>query len=235
MVILGCILWRSLASYGELRLILSTTLLPLIGLIASVIFLVIAARRLLYPPDVGSQGDEVIDLEREQREAVGLVIQRDQFPDSLFAPPRRQSLMRDGANPVYDKEIHAELFSQGTLMLRLVIQISMLLAIPLMATLLFFMVHLAGWYIGYVIVFNILIAPVFIADAISGERERQTLDLLLTTIISPWRILSGKWLARFRVSFVLTSFLLWPVLLAIVLNSELRNNWFAVIVYLVIV
>ena len=37
-----------------------------------------------------------------------------------------------------------------------------------------------------------LIIPVFTATAISGERERQTLDLMLCTDISPWKILFGK-------------------------------------------
>ena len=86
--------------------------------------------RLLHPPDVGSEGKEVVDLEKEAQQAVGLVIQRDQFPDRLFAPAKRNDLMEDGANPVYDKEMRSEIFSQGTLMLRLVIQVSMLLAIP---------------------------------------------------------------------------------------------------------
>ena len=45
--------------------------------------------------------------------------------------------MEDDANPVYDKEIRSEIFSQGTLMLRLVIQVSMLLAIPFMAVCLY--------------------------------------------------------------------------------------------------
>ena len=92
---------------------------------------------LLHPPDVGSEGKEVVDLEQESQQAVGLVIQRDQFPDKLFAPPKREDLMEDGANPVYDKEIRSEIFSQGTLMLRLVIQVSMILAIPLMAVCLY--------------------------------------------------------------------------------------------------
>lgn len=235
MVIVGCVLWRGLSGSGELRLVLSTTLLPLAALFLTTVVLLISARRLLYPPDVGSQGSEVVDLDREQREAVGLVIQRDQFPDRLFAPPRRKTLMKDGANPIYDKEIHAELFSQGTLMLRLVIQISMLLAIPLMAVLLFFRTHLAGWYIGYVVVFNILVAPVFTAGMISSERERQTLDLLLTTIVSPWQILWGKWIAGFRVAFVLTMFLMWPVLLAFILNPDLAKNWLAILVYVAII
>ena len=61
-------------------------------------------------------------------------IQRDQFPDKLFAPAKRDFLLPDGSNPVYDKEMRSELFSQGTLMLRIVIQVSMFLAI-----------HFASW------------------------------------------------------------------------------------------
>ncbi len=55
----------------------------------------------------------------------------------MFAPPKRVDLLADNANPVYDKEVQSEIFSQGTLMLRLVIQVSMLLAIPIMAYCLF--------------------------------------------------------------------------------------------------
>ena len=94
-----------------------------------------ACRRLLYPPDLGSEGKEVVDLETEAREAVGLYIKRDEFPDRLFAPPKRTTFMEEGTNPIYDKEMRSEIFSQGTLMLRLVIQISMLLALFVMAVL----------------------------------------------------------------------------------------------------
>ncbi len=82
---------------------------------------------------MGSEGKEVVDLDTEAKEAMGLVIQSDQFPDRLFAPAKRNDLLPDGANPVFDKEMRSEIFSQGTLMLRVVIQVSMLLAIPLMA------------------------------------------------------------------------------------------------------
>jgi hypothetical protein len=163
-------------------------------------------------------------------------IQRDQFPDRLFAPPRRVALMKDDANPVYDKEIHAELFSQGTLMLRLVIQISMLLAIPLMAYFLFIQPQYCAWYICYVLIFNILVAPVFSAGALTSERERQTLELLLTTTLQPWQILWGKLLAGFRVSYVLTMFLMWPMVLAFVLAMQVyASNWLAVVVFFAIV
>ncbi len=122
--------------------------------------------------------------------------------------------MADGANPVYDKEMRSELFGQGTLMLRLVIQLSMFLALPLMAVCLYMFSDKAPWYTSYVLVFNMLVGPVFSAGSVTGERERQTLDLLLTTAISPWQILWGKMLSSLRISSVLTSFLVWPLLLA---------------------
>jgi ABC-type transport system involved in multi-copper enzyme maturation permease subunit len=219
LVILAVGFWLGLANQGQTRLVLSLTLLPAVAIVATLILCRKTADRLLYPPDVGSGGGEVIDLDREQDNSVGLVINRDQFPDRLFAPPRRKGLMKDNVNPIYDKEMHAELLSQGTLMLRLVIQISMILAIPLMAWLLFVRAELTGMYMIYVIIFNMLVAPVFSAGSITSERERQTLDLLLTTIITPWQIFWGKLLAGFRVSIVLTMFLLWPFLLATILNS----------------
>lgn len=219
LVMLAVGFWLGLANQGQVRLLLSVTLLPIAALIATFVLCQNTAARLLYPPDVGSGGGEVIDLDREQENSVGLVINREQFPDRLFAPPRRPGLMGENVNPIYDKEMHAELFSQGTLMLRLVIQISMILAVPLMAWLLFIRAELTGIYMIYVIIFNVLVAPVFSAGSITNERERQTLDLLLTTVITPWQIFWGKLLAGLRVSFVLTMFLLWPFLLATILNS----------------
>lgn len=235
LVILGVLLWWYLEDQGELRLKLATSVVPAYGVAAVVMLCAAAAARMLYPPDVGSEGEEVVDLEREADEAIGLVIQRDQFPDKLFAPPKKQQLMRDGANPVYDKEIHSEIFSQGTLMLRLVIQISMLLAVPLMAVLLFAQSHLVAWYVVYVIVFNLLVGPVYSAGAITGERERQTLDLLLTTTLTPWQILWGKLIVGLRVSVVLTSFLLWPLLLGALMVTEFWSNWASVLAMFAIV
>jgi ABC-type transport system involved in multi-copper enzyme maturation permease subunit len=163
------------------------------------------------------------------------VIQRDQFPDMLFAPAKRDTLLPDGANPVYDKEMRSEIFSQGTLMLRVVIQVSMVLAIPLMAVLPVHRPQYAPWYVSYVLLFNMLVGPVFSAGSVTSERERQTLDLLLTTPITPWQILWGKLIAGLRVSSVLTTFLLWPVLLACVMISSYWTNIPAVGGYLAIV
>ena len=157
-------------------------------------------------------------------EAMGLVIQSDQFPDWLFAPTKRSDLLADGANPVFDKEMRSEIFSQGTLMLRVVIQVSMLLAIPLMAFFLYVWPDLAPWYISYVILFNMLVGPVFSAGSVTSERERETLDLLLTTTLSPGQILWPKLISGLRVSSVLTMFLLWPLLLAVVMVNAYWTN-----------
>jgi ABC-type transport system involved in multi-copper enzyme maturation permease subunit len=149
----------------------------------------------------------------------------------LFAPPKRTDLLPDGANPVYEKEIRSEIFSQGTLMLRVVIQVSMMLAIPIMAVCLFIFSQHAAWYISYVVVFNILVGPVFSAGSVTSERERETLDLLLTTTITPWQILWGKLIAGLRVSSVLTLFLVWPFFLAVVMVSYFWGNWLSVIAF----
>jgi len=156
----------------------------------------------------------VVDLEEEQREAKGMVIHSDQWPDRMFAPPKRTEFLADRVNPVYDKEMRSELFGHGTLMLRIVIQSSMFLALAVMAVCLFIFADKAPWYVSYVLLFNMLVGPVFAAGSVTSERERETLELLLTTTLSPWQILAGKLVSSLRVSCVLTSFLVWPILLA---------------------
>ena len=116
-----------------LRDFVSIAVLPPWCLAIWAVVILLVNRRLLRPPDVGSEGKDVVDEEQEMKYAIGVVIDRDLFPDKLFAPAKRTDLMPDGTNPVLDKELRSEIFSQGTLMLRVVIQVSMLLSIPLMA------------------------------------------------------------------------------------------------------
>lgn len=227
--------WRLFEAAAEFRLIVAVTFFPLGCAAICLVLFTATSRRLLRPPDVGSEGKDVIDEVSELKQAVGLVIHRDQFPDRLFAPAKRAALLDDGVNPIYDKEMRSELFSQGTLMLRVVIQVSMFLAIPLMAACLYLWPQLAPWYISYVVLFNMLVGPVFSAGSVTSERERETLDLLLVTIISPWQIMWGKLISGLRVSSVLTSFLLWPLLLACVMVSYYWSNLSAIAGYLVIV
>ncbi|MCE9544840.1 MAG: ABC transporter permease subunit [Planctomycetia bacterium] len=235
LALVGTFAWRGLASSGELRLFVSLIVLPGSAAALFVALFMASARRLLYPPDVGSEGKEVVDLASEMKHAVGMVIQSDQFPDRLFAPAKRDDLMPDGINPIYDKEMRSELFSQGTLMLRVVIQVSMFVAIPLMAVFFYIWPQAAGWYVCYVLVFNMLVGPVFSADRVTSERERETLELLLTTIVSPWQILWGKLYSGLRVSTVLTMFLVWPILLACLMNPFFWANFATMLAYLVVI
>ena len=232
---LGVLVWNQLGQNGTVRVTVAVTIVPAACLAAIVVLWRDIAQRLLHPPDLGSEGKEVVDLESEAREAVGLYIKRDEFPDRLFAPPKRTSFLEEGANPIYDKEMRSEIFSQGTLMLRLVIQISMGLAIPIMAVCLYIWPEYAPWYMSYVILFNMLVGPVFSAGSVTSERERQTLDLLLVTLLTPWQMLWGKLLSGLRVSSVLTSFLLWPVILACLMQKALWGNLPTVAGYLLIV
>jgi ABC-type transport system involved in multi-copper enzyme maturation permease subunit len=199
------------------------------------VVVILINRRLLHPPDVGSEGEVVVDEEQEMKYAIGVVIDRDLFPDKLFAPAKRADLMPDGTNPVLDKELRSEIFSQGTLMLRVVIQVSMLLSIPLMAGLLFLRSDKAAYYVAYVITFNLLVGPVFSAGSITQERERQTLSLLLTTLLRPGKIVIAKLLAALRVSTVLTFLLTEQLLLAYFLLPELRYRIWTLGVYLLII
>lgn len=48
-----------------------------------------------------------------------------------------------------------------------------------------------------------LILPAFSATTISGERERQTLDLMLCTDLSPWKIIFGKIMASLSFIFLM--------------------------------
>jgi ABC-type transport system involved in multi-copper enzyme maturation permease subunit len=231
-----CVLaWSSFEQLGRTRLLMVLTLVPIACISLIALMWRNVCSRLLYPPDLGSEGKEVVDLETEAREAVGLYIKRDEFPDRLFAPPKRTSFMEEGINPIYDKEMRSEIFSQGTLMLRLVIQISMLLALVVMACCLYIWPWHAPWYISYVLLFNVLVGPVFSAGSVTSERERQTLDLLLVTLVTPWQMLWGKLLSGLRVSSVLTSFLLWPVLLACIMPLPFWYNLPTMAGYLFIV
>ncbi|MEM8944613.1 MAG: ABC transporter permease subunit [Planctomycetota bacterium] len=224
LAMVGVLVWNAMAQLGEARLLVVSTVVPIAC--ASIVALLWAdvTRRMLQAPDIGSEGKQVIDLETEAEEAVGLYINRDEFPDRLFAPPKRTTFLPENANPIYDKEIRSEIFSQGTLMLRLVIQISMFVALPVMAVCLYMQQQLAPWYISYVLLFNMLVGPVFSAGSVTSERERQTLDLLLTTLITPWQMLWGKLVSGLRVSSVLTSFLMWPVVLACIMPLDYWGN-----------
>lgn len=219
LLLLAGAFWFGFRNLATFRLQFILGLLPVLAIPMCIAMFHFVANRMLYPPDIGSEGKEVLDQEIEKQEVVGLYIDRNAWPDRWFAPAKRETLMEDHLNPVYDKEMRSEILSQGTLMMRVLIQVGFVLSVLLLPTL-YFATEYAFIFPCYIVVFNILLGPVFSAGAITSERERQTLDLLLTTTLSPWTIVLGKMLAGFRVSTVLTLLMAWPLVLGIVLNFQ---------------
>lgn len=235
LVFMGIGYWQSIPiNQPPLALLFAYSVLPLLCLLLSAVLYLWTTQQLLHPRDVGSEGAIVIEEERQQRRGQ-LILRRDKFPDYLFAPAKRGDVMPDGVNPVFDKEMRSEVFSQGTLMLRFVIQSSFLLAIPLMFQTLYLRPVYAAYFPAFIILYNLLVTPVFLAGAVSGERERGTLDLLLTTNLRPSQILFGKLLAGVRISMALTSLLVYPLLLGCVMSSYMRSQLYAGGTYIVLV
>lgn len=131
----------------------------------------------------------------------GLVIVRDRFPDNLLAPPNAGELLPDGVNPMYQKELRSEIFGRGTLFLRLLIQISMFLSVVFLVAV---FIGMENIFVDYLLIFTMLVAPAFACNTFTQERERGTLDLLLTTLIRPRQIITGKFLSCLRLSVFLT-------------------------------
>ena len=64
---------------------------------------------------------------------------------------------------------------------------------------------LIGLFIALIITEAVIICfitPAYSASAISGEREKQTLDVLLTTSMSPWEIIKGKYFSSITQIFM---------------------------------
>lgn len=217
LLLLAAAFWFGLRNEATFRLQFIVGVLPAVAIPFCIALFHWISQRMLYPPDIGSEGKDVVDQDVEKHEVVGLYIDREAWPDRWFAPPKRLTLMEDDINPMYDKEMRSEILSQGTLMMRVLIQVGFVLSVLLLPTL-YFATQYAFVFPSYIVVFNLLLAPVFSAGAITSERERQTLDLLLTTTLSPWTIILGKMLAGFRVSTVLTLLMAWPLVLGIGLN-----------------
>ena len=67
LALVGVLGWQLFAESGELRLFLTATLLPVFALAVTLVLFFQTSRRLLYPPDVGSEGKEVLDTGARSR------------------------------------------------------------------------------------------------------------------------------------------------------------------------
>src|SRR5258707_12912768 len=130
------------------------------------------------------------------------------------APPRRN--IRLFSNPVVLKELRGRMrgtraFVVLTVYLTLMSGFALLLYV-LYATSLNYSGVTPGGTIGRVLFIGIVgvelflvtfIAPTFTAGAISGERERQTYDLLRTTLLPASRLIIGKLISALSYVFLL--------------------------------
>lgn len=179
----------------------------LLGALAAFELLASQIRR---PREIRPQEEE---SEEYLSRAVGLVLNRALVPDRWLAPPRRADLIPDGLNPVLDKEIRSELIGQGTLMLRVIIQIG--LALTLFPFTVCYLLGQQGWYFAYLAAFTMLIAPSFACGMFTGEHENRTFALLVTTLLEPRQIVLAKFLSAARLVLLLLAILIAPSLVAV--------------------
>ncbi len=171
-------------------------------LIIGIAIVMLLHRRIAKPFDTVPRAAD----EENTDEQIGLVLDRRRFPDSLLSPQSSGLPLDESCNPVYRRELNHELFGRGTMLIRLLLQVSMIAALPF-----FIAAYSTGslWiYSFYVLVFIMLIAPSLTAGIFTQERERRTFDLLLTTAMTGRDILHGKLLVNLRHLALLLLFLI---------------------------
>ena len=165
--------------------------------------------------------------EEDQSQQIGLIISRDQFPDNLIAPPRRQRPLEDGVNPVWDKELQAEIYGSGSLFVRLVIQFGVLASLGAFLWVLSYAFkgdqlppHPEYPYFCFMIAYVMIVGPSLATTTFSQEREFHTMESLVLTLIPRRDIVLGKFLAILRVVGALSLINLFLFFVVIFLSSH---------------
>ncbi len=201
--------------------------LTVLALGAGMLLVVLVQRRLKRPFDTVPKAAD----EENKDEQIGLVLDRKRFPDNLLSPRGAGLPLDEKQNPVYAKELRYELFGQGTLLVRLLLQLSLIAALPFFIASLWLRDGGLWLYSFYTLIFVMLIAPSLAASVFTQERESGTFDLLLTTALGKHRILAGKLLVNLRTIAILTGFLLPFLVLQWALSGKtrglIRENWVA--------
>ncbi|GAB6165506.1 ABC transporter permease [Thermostilla marina] len=198
-----------------IRLVIEFAIAPLFSTFAALQVAGTAIRALQRPELtlVDTSPDETADDDVLQG---GFVLQSRSMPDRLFVPSPKRELIPDGCDPVFDKEIRADLFAHHGAVFRAVVNLASLWTIGCMFVCLFVRPEWASLYIVNVMLFGMLLGAIFSADKIAGERERETLELLLTTTLSPGRIVAGKLFASLRIAGGMTAMFCVPIVLAMI-------------------
>ena len=136
-----------------------------------------------------------VDTRKPIDDSEQLRARRRTFPFYLVDPQRRRATISDGSNPMCAKEIYSGLLARPTWRIR-TFYVSLVLAFPFSLFGAVANYHEVGneifnvcWFIT---IFVVLLAPGVIAHALPKEYELGNMDLLRTTLLSPWQILMGK-------------------------------------------
>jgi len=171
-------------------------------------------------------------------QTIQISVDTDSALDRLLIPHRSNKPFSDDKNPVFEREWLEESVSEARawwhFLLRFTIVIAVVVTIALVVGRMWLQdrtlteaqfdaslaryASMALWGLfTYMIGMAILVGPAQSANAISKERERQTADLLATTLLRPREIVLGKWWLSLRSSLHLLLLLLLPLLPLLVL------------------
>ena len=152
--------------------------------------------------------------EEDVSKSLGLIIRRDSYPDKLIVPARRTTLLKDGVNPVLDKELQAGIYGAGSLFVRIVIQMGMILSLGAFFWALSVgvrahlnpeaVLHPEYIFFCFIIGYMMTIGPSLAARTFTYEREERTIEPLMITLLPRSAIVWGKYWAILRVVGALT-------------------------------
>lgn len=164
---------------------------------------------------------------------------RTRFPYFLIDPLGRRPHIRDGANPMFVKELRTILFRSGSTWIR-IFYVSTVLHLLVVPYVLATIVPRFHWLpdpqlnvFRLECILLLFLAPIGAAGSLSKETEGHTLDLLRTTLLRPGQVIRGKILAALMcggpvLAGALLSWLFsalaglveWPRLMALLLTAS---------------
>lgn len=146
-------------------------------------------------------------MEEEDPAPLALVIRRDRFPDRLVVPPRRLTPLEDGVNPVLDKELQSEILGSGSQFMRWVIQLGLVGSLVAFFWVLFTgltgttrsLQHPEYPYFVFILAYVLILGPSISSTSFTNEKEQQTIESLVLTLLPRNAIVLGKFLAVLRI------------------------------------
>jgi len=170
-----------------------------------------------------------------QGQVIEFTLDTNSAMDRLLVPQRERKPFSDEKNAVYEREWAEETANEGRMWWHFILRLNIGIAVVVFLFLCFglyglkdyaqhaaaghyerMLTHYADlsqlWFFTYLIIVSVLIGPPQSASTMSKERERQTFELLVTTLLKPHEIVLGKWRLSLRAGFQLLVLLVLPLL-----------------------